>query len=508
MNQLLITPNPKKYESWRGYILRLAEENVIDKPKRMLYKSTIPLKETRTQLPDISYIIEITGKPEDLLDPIFPRLVKTNNFQFFGNEINKEYFRINSPALCTECIKELEYIPARWDIEMLNVCHIHRRQLITQCPKCRRKLAWYRKGLMVCNCGVDFSDHIGQLVSQEEVNYAFCLASIIEKTPDSIDFTKTSIPQRMHLMKLNNFLSFSNFLGYRHLVNINETFGERRFGSRRAYKVAVKILNNWNVEFKELIRNSKTDSKSSDISVRKSYKNFWQALKNCMPEGADSKFVIDNFMQHVNSMNEFLLIDKKMKVSSEIKDAQRYVGIKAAAKILNKMPSTIRKMVMNDKLAHIVHQSKDGHKRYYIDTHQIMQKLPNRLGELSLRKAAAYTQLPVSVLKLAREQDIYESNYQTIYPHTWAIPDLDNFAIKIVNLAQSEDTCKCLDLIELNKAFKNLKLGSDQSKVEVLVAILNGKITIFGEGNITTVRVCKSQLYKYIRTSSDCYPST
>ena len=251
-NLLLVRPNPEPYESWRGYILRLAEENSITKPRAILRLANINEKSLRTSIPDIKHLVAITGKSEDLLGTIYPREVDTQHLQFFSHKVRKQHIRINSPAICTECVRSNGYAQASWDVELMNVCSIHRKSLITHCPSCKNKLSWYRKGLLTCQCGHNFSEAVGPSASKNEVAFASCLASIVEQTPNTL--LDNPIPSEFANMGLNTFLATVNTLGVRIVISKNAYEGLRRFGSKEAYREAVDLLNNWDAGFRDLNR--------------------------------------------------------------------------------------------------------------------------------------------------------------------------------------------------------------------------------------------------------------
>lgn len=502
MSMLLLNrPNPKIDESWRGYILRLAEVNHLDKPRAILRLFQTNSETIRSRYPHWKPIAECTGKTEEQLGSIFLFELDTPFYRFMGHKIKKEFFRFDSPAVCTECVKEKGYLHARWDVEYMNACHIHRKKLLTHCPACKRKLAWYRPGLLRCRCGFDFSEQVGVEISQEEVNFIECLASIISPSKDIQQNEASRIPKPFYSMSLISFLSISNALGTRSLILNNDYKGQKRVGSLSSYTEIIRILNHWEVEFKHLLKRHMTiTSSGSSSSLRKRFANIYTAFFQKDYDLEDLVFIKDSFASYAIELDDKLVLDSRVqrKLGKKVDEDLRNLGITDAAKRLNKMPSTIRKMIRNGELTTITLKKAYGNQKYVIDMDSYVEKEPNEIGELSLRKAAAYIGMPVKVLSLLRKNNIYESLHRTIYTHNWAIPDLNRLREKLESRANGLDKESCYEPVGFLKSLKNFRLGSEMYKYEVVVGVLNREIELFGSGELSELMICKTQLLEHV----------
>lgn len=491
---LLIRPLPELKESWRGYILRLSERNYLNNPKQMLRITNIDLKDLRTTIPPLSSVAKLTGHTEEKLREIFPLTLETPHILLLGNKVQKEYFRINSPKICPDCIRENKYISARWDIEPMNVCHIHKRHLISYCHDCSKGLTWYRNGMVNCKNGHKLHEHHGEPATVEEVHFAELLASKIEGFQIRPETTGSKIPQAFYEMELATFLGVTNTLGIRMALAERQNDRIKPVGSPEVYDNMVRLLSNWDYEFNNLMAKSIEKTSVKQPSIRASYERIYGALfKKGWPQ-KELEFIRSSFYKYAVKNNDSLFFDSRTKKKFDLKNTpHNYVGINEAAKLLGTMPSTLRKKIKKGEVKYQVHTYPSGQEKYLIDLNSIPQKLPNTKGDLSRRKAAAYVGIPVSTLITLRKLGYVDSNYKTTLPLAWAIQDLDDFIAKIESTANGLPITQCDDPIGILYCLKNLQFGSVRSKAEIIVRILTGHIQVFGIGKLKDLVISKTK---------------
>lgn len=498
-HQLLIRPYPKPFESWRGYILRVSEENFANSPKEILRLSTISEGDMRTSIPELDHVASITGKSHDDLVGIYPSESCRGKIRYLGHEISKSYLRINTPAVCTECIKETGYIHANWDFQFMNTCHIHRKGLITHCPKCCTKLSWYRRGLSVCKCGYDFSDDTGVDASSEEVAFAECLSKSIERKVVGSDST-SQIPIAFFNMSPNTLLSLFNTLGTRSILIQGENVTLSNVGDNRVFTEGIKILNNWEQEFRRLMLCSIQEGEENLRSIRKRFKNFHNALFSYKFPNHEIQFLEDAYKRVSLELTKMPRLDGRIKSRLSIKDDEiNYVGVYKAAEMLGVMPSTMRRWTKLGKVrAEVISNSVSGN-RYLIDTSSLAKKKKSDLGELDQREAGAYLGLPVMIIKSLRSSGHIKSEYRTIYPKTWAVADLDDFISRVYNFSINNSLSDCDDPMDLVYVFQKIKLKSTDMKADILREILDGRLRLFaGSKKAADMYLSKKELYSFL----------
>lgn len=151
------TPKIKPDESFRGYFLRLAEENGYDSQLRIFQMAGFDLRYPT------SPTIENTRKVENLLGRSDPRLTyncnrreKKSTRYIMGVCIDR-FALTRKVMLCPECITEHGYIPAFCDFDPIDYCPHHHRWLISDCPFCKKPIPWLRPGLLQCSCGASLT---------------------------------------------------------------------------------------------------------------------------------------------------------------------------------------------------------------------------------------------------------------------------------------------------------------------------------------------------------------
>lgn len=494
---LLVRPNPEPLESWRGYVLRLAADNMIICPKSMLRLSDIDEKSLRTAIPDIRHVAAITGKPDQLLNAIYPRQHKNPHYEFLGHKVSKQFLRINTPALCPQCVKASGYVHARWDVQFMNVCHIHGRALITHCPSCNQKLSWYRKGLLTCKCGHEFAGFQTRRASQAEINFAALLASIIEGAEDSKWADGNPIPVEFSKMGLDAFLGSINTLGLRLSLSQYEIKRFKTFGSVEAYEGAVKILNDWETEFKNLIVKSTSSTTDALVSFRSSFELLYKALFKKGYEPIDMEFIRNSFNKHMIELHGDSIVDVRTKAMLGANlDSPQFVGINAASKISGVMPSTLRRMIERGQIKSKFVKTSSGRIRHQIDISSIPVKLPNKLGELDHRKAAKYVGLPISVLREMRELGYYQSNHKTNHFNGWAIQDLDVFKARIESTSNACTSKQPNDPVSLYQLLYQMRIDACH-RAKLVGAIIDKKIKLYGLGPLADRILSRPDLHRF-----------
>lgn len=65
-------------------------------------------------------------------------------------------FREDTAAFCPQCLAEHPYWRRLWSLRLYVVCHLHGKQLLSQCPSCGRAPDINRSRLYRCDCGTDW----------------------------------------------------------------------------------------------------------------------------------------------------------------------------------------------------------------------------------------------------------------------------------------------------------------------------------------------------------------
>lgn len=66
-------------------------------------------------------------------------------------------YRGEGSAICPQCLAEKPYLRKLWSLKLIDVCPVHRCDLVYVCPQCQWELTWHRGCPKMCSCGFDLS---------------------------------------------------------------------------------------------------------------------------------------------------------------------------------------------------------------------------------------------------------------------------------------------------------------------------------------------------------------
>ena len=83
---------------------------------------------------------------------------KTGGLMVYGQQVlYKDLYRINHPQICAACIHQQGYISRHWEWGALPICPKHQNYLIDICKYCKKRVAWDRPAIDICQCGWPYS---------------------------------------------------------------------------------------------------------------------------------------------------------------------------------------------------------------------------------------------------------------------------------------------------------------------------------------------------------------
>ena len=114
---------------------------------------------------------------------VYPKLISTNFSDIVINDVQypQSFFRKDGIAYCPDCIREYGYLRNIWRFIPYSVCHIHGKEIITTCKKCRRETNAFRGSINYCKkCDAELPDS----ASIDATKFRFILENHIFKSQD------------------------------------------------------------------------------------------------------------------------------------------------------------------------------------------------------------------------------------------------------------------------------------------------------------------------------------
>ena len=159
MDMLLRTPQPHPTESLLGYVLRVSEANGYESPARMLRSAGTAGKSGKGQIISPQKLSALVGCDAETIRRIANNTEDGDRSLLLGevmiDKSGPRQLRLSKPGFCPQCVAEIGYIEAMWDLRLLLACHKHQCETVSTCHVCGERLDYYRPGLLACSCGAD-----------------------------------------------------------------------------------------------------------------------------------------------------------------------------------------------------------------------------------------------------------------------------------------------------------------------------------------------------------------
>jgi len=159
--RLLFRVDPVPLESPRGYLCRVAHEHSYSGPLSIVRLAGLSgtALERMDGIGQMAHVLRL--EPEEWRTMCYRHvkgLSKNNQRLFYGKRVSADHLNYGNPRLCPACLRARPIWWAVWDFGLVTACPVHGCLLLSQCPGCKRYLAWHRLAVHKCRCGLDFRD--------------------------------------------------------------------------------------------------------------------------------------------------------------------------------------------------------------------------------------------------------------------------------------------------------------------------------------------------------------
>lgn len=157
-SRLPIVTDPYLHENIQGYILRLSELNLYERP-RWVYALADPGEPDLTFAGVRSYASGLPmlsdSDPSDINAITYRSAGMRNHAAVIANDdtiVSVTLLDLSNPKICPGCVLEYGSVSSLWDLRPYVVCSRHKCHLINRCstPGCSRRLTWWRPFLATC----------------------------------------------------------------------------------------------------------------------------------------------------------------------------------------------------------------------------------------------------------------------------------------------------------------------------------------------------------------------
>lgn len=483
---LLVTPRPMFGESMKGFLLRTSEANGYASPNDILTYAGLTENELQSVNPPLDKLARLYGRTAESLNALSyyqpDELGLNKGFGLLGHELYTTQLQIKNAKFCPDCVKETGKISVYWDIGYAVACPVHRRKPISQCPVCKKRVSWYRPGLLTCRCGTD----LGGIESDEEVDprmvglMHILRAKLFKLTAlnDEVNALKFPI-EAFDKMSLRTYLALIDRFGK--LGDQEKGITSRVGKEYRHVMTAAKALSDWPYGFYRFLESLKTsqssEAKPSYFGLRKQFEGFYVAIFKTNLPRQEMEFLHEGFVMFGESYWKKATVDKRL--YDKMSDAQpRLVGINEIAKKMGVNSSTVKQLVKMGVVS-VTEVMKGNRKRLLFNA---TNGYPQRIKEgnsYTAREAARILGLPPNVLTALRPIGVFELQYLGTKTGSFHEYDIANFQKRMLNLKAKSEAGDEKDSITLKEVMR-MKLGGAEQKAKLIQAIFQNEIQVIG----------------------------
>lgn len=401
---LVVTPKPMPSESYKGYILRVAEANGYRSIHGMLRHAGMTENEIRSAAPPPDKLKPLLGSDLPEFDFLSEKTKHSRYQVLSGHRIPTLHLRSKHTRVCPCCIAETGYISSFTELKYAVVCPTHKVETIDQCPSCGKSLDVFRPGLTKCQCGYDFKHAKGNEVTNHAViGLMHILKAKLENQVldysllEPLGFPVEAIAQ----MSLKTILSLLYRLEGRS-ADIHPN------GDLMAtVTLAASIFTDWPRGFHQYLE--ETQGPQVDMAstgLRKQFLPIYETLfKNGLPKD-EVAFMHQAFVEFGQSQWRKALIHPKFQQGG----SSNIVGIYGLAQALSKQPATLRKMVAAGLIPVRAVNAK-GQALFEVTEQLVFEFAAGQ--SLSIKEAAERLDLPVAILNVYRQKGYYQAHFMT-----------------------------------------------------------------------------------------------
>jgi hypothetical protein len=317
--RLLISGKPYPNESFMGYFLRLTEQNGYDSLSWIFQIAEVNYEDTR---PACTLAFEaperLTGLAQmaginliELIRLTYQRLPGNPSaplHYFFGQPVPQDLIRLNRPKICSDCLSESPYCHRVWEFSAVTACPIHRRLLIDECPKCKKRISWSRKKVTVCPCKFDWRESPTSQVVERDLRhtrhiYQLCGLSVARADPPKLiePFSRLSLNDLLRAL----FFVAGQQRGIsaatsRHLVAAGKS---QNFHS--ILTEAYSVFDNWPVNYFRFLDERRTQERAVTRAYQRmksalygEFGSFYSGLHSLLREN-QFDFLRGNFIEYI-----------------------------------------------------------------------------------------------------------------------------------------------------------------------------------------------------------------
>lgn len=494
---LVVTPAPHPRESLFGYLIRLSESNGYHTPKVVTSYAGYPRGGVISLNSDLNNISEVTGVALSKLNAIAYTSKKSKSGYYYllgvlvGDAKNRSNLSRGTHSICPECVHEIGYIEAYWDLTYAIGCPKHGNIGTQVCPTCGDQVNWRRQGLLTCHCG-------STLQSSTYNKLKACTRHLLALFHWKIhgyslqELNKEYFPKQVKNLALIELLHLVYILGKYGTLSKHHRGGEAE-NICHHLDTAAEALADWPHglhRYFHRLGNYYLDQFGASQSLRVQFIGFYNALFRNNKYKNTFEFIRTEFLNFGTESFSTTVIHKTMYRNTDTIDSDRYLSMTESASKLQVAKATLKKWCATGQIPCRSMESHSG-KRYMIDSQYIAKHKRTKSGLMNDRKAAAFLGISTAVMKLLKASPLYSSNPLTKLTTGYYESDLIAFKERLDDAsgcASSKDFDSDIHST-LESVLNSAKWWGTEEKINFLRAYLDGHVKPIGKATMDPLSV-------------------
>lgn len=513
MNTLVRHPGPEATESLLGYVLRLTEANGYGSPWNLYQFAGMKQHEVRTTGFAVANLCAVTKRPPAELAQIsYSSAVRDpRSCRVLGHELALTDVDLKNPKVCPVCVMEKGFIEAYWDLALMIGCPLHQCSAVSVCAQCGERLRWYRKGLLICNCGSDLHAGEGPLLNRETSALLGVIHRVITRQTVAVDENQGLPIDALVSMDLRSLLRVVRLLGrYRIIADgIKDAPEPISLVDRSAH-----VLSQWPKNFVRLLDDlDRPQDTGRGSGVRSHFSGLYTSVFK-RPSDEDVSclaFVREAFLEYLTQRWTGGVVDGRLLKKISGKASKRYLSAaeisdrygvqrRTAVRFLNLHPASFR---IQDRLSRTLIDTQDA---------RLRMTAPGKI--LRVRGAANALGIPVPLLQHLRTTGLFEVDHMFPGKPGYHEKDVEAFRRRVSGLASVTVGGESIPKrpVSLAKILKNPRTSVDL-KAAVFRGLFTGQLQVVATGDKSTygywidrdayrefVRLTNERLFGHIST--------
>lgn len=478
---LMRTPAYQPLESPPHYILRLSEANGYPTPT-VVMELAAPHEDWRVPA-KWDYAHLNTLLPESRHTPPtftyrWPASTHRCDLSLLGRPILSRHMNAIHAGVCLECVTELGFAPAWWDLRYAIACPKHHRKFVFRCANCGKQVSLLRPGLLTCSCGATFSQNTDDQPSAALLWLMGLLQRKAESpAPDLGSTAEPARPLRSEEASLRALCTILETIG-RAEHRMTDGRGPRTAESqRRCLPSVASFLYEWPDGVAPFCARWRDYNKSTqhrdNLDLRAAFAWAFEGLfKNRHEKRRDTLFVIDAVLQYVSAELPGRAVDFRATDLRQLPQEQRaYCGLAKAAELSGIPRYTITRMIRRKQIPYRI--SHRGTRSIFEIRADVVRNLRlNFQPALLYRQGAKRLGVTHSVYRDLRRAGMLKKQHETMMPQAIAVCDLDDFKGRVfahARKATRRQGLRSLDQLRRSKCPR-------PAMIAILQSILRGTI--------------------------------